>query len=94
VLRDGDGCVARHFPPILRRCSGATVLPPGSTLNFPMLFLKHDTRGSVQGDRLPIKRVLSLFGDCLSRLEERIYWGKNKMGSDVIHGIKVTSFGK
>jgi hypothetical protein len=42
LRRQRDGCVALHFPPILPRCSGAAVLPPGSTLNFSMLFLKHD----------------------------------------------------
>jgi hypothetical protein len=44
LRRQRDGCVALHFPPILPRCSGATVLLPGSTLNFSRLFLKHDTR--------------------------------------------------
>jgi hypothetical protein len=42
LRRQRDGCVALHFPPIL---AAPTVLPPpGSTLNFSMLFLKHDTK--------------------------------------------------
>jgi hypothetical protein len=44
LRRQRDGCVALHLPPILPRCSGATVLPPRSTLNFSMLFLKPGTR--------------------------------------------------
>jgi hypothetical protein len=41
LRRQRDGCVGLHFPPIL---APPTVLPPGSTLNFSMLFLKHDTK--------------------------------------------------
>jgi hypothetical protein len=44
LRRQRDGCVALHFPPILVRLR--RILPPGSTLNFSMLFLKHDTRAS------------------------------------------------
>jgi hypothetical protein len=40
LRRQGDGCVAPHFPPIL---AAPTVLPPVSTLNFSMLFLEHFT---------------------------------------------------
>jgi hypothetical protein len=40
LRRQGDGCAALHFPPIL---AAPSVLPPGSTLNFCMLFPKHDT---------------------------------------------------
>jgi hypothetical protein len=41
LRRQRDGYVALHVPPIL---AAPTVLPPGSTLNFSMLFLKHDNR--------------------------------------------------
>jgi hypothetical protein len=41
LRRQGDGCIALHFPPIL---AAPTVPPPGSTLNFCMFFPKHDTR--------------------------------------------------
>jgi hypothetical protein len=43
LRRQGDGCVALDFPPILPRCSGATILSPVSTSDFSMLFLGHDT---------------------------------------------------
>jgi hypothetical protein len=36
----GMGERSYHFPPIL---AAPTVLPPGSTLTFSMLFSKHDT---------------------------------------------------
>ena len=44
LRRQGDGGIALHFPPIL---AAPNVLPPGSTLKFSMLFLKHDTMYSL-----------------------------------------------
>jgi hypothetical protein len=52
LRRQRDGCVVLHFPPIL---AAPTVLPPGSTLNFSMLFLKNDTR-AIQHRRQPFPR--------------------------------------